>query len=151
MLFRSTPDETLDYTNQFSGTSAAAAVVSGIAGLLYAANPLLSFGEAQRCLRLAAVRPPTTTCAEGGWSAPADDPYAPAGAERSPCYGYGIPDAAALVTMARDGTCGAPYDGCNTDADCGSGFRCDETTGECVKKPFSAGGKDGGCSLVLIE
>ncbi len=144
-----TPDDT-DYTNQFSGTSAAAAVVSGIAGLMYAANPLLSFAEAQRCLRLAAVRPPTTTCAEGEWSVPENDPYAPADGERSPCYGYGILDAATLVTVARDGTCGASYDGCATDDECGSGFRCDTVSGECVKKPFSSG-SGGGCALMLLE
>ncbi len=144
-----TPDDT-DYTNQFSGTSAAAAVVSGIAGLMYAANPLLSFAEAQRCLRLAAVRPPTTACAEGEWNAPENDPYAPAGTECSPCYGYGIPDAAKLAAIARDGTCGAPYDGCATDRDCGSGFRCDTASSECVKKPFSSG-SSGGCALMLLE
>ncbi len=145
-----TPDDTLDYTNQFSGTSAAAAVVSGVAGLLYAANPLLSFAEAQRCLRLAAVRPPTTTCAAGEWETPDDDPYAPAGAERSPCYGYGIPDAATLVRIARDGTCGPSYAGCATDAECGGGFRCDRESHECVKKsPSPSSGS--GCALVLFE
>jgi len=146
-----TPEGNLDYTNQFSGTSAAAAVVSGIAGLMYAANPLLSFAEAHRCLRLAAKRPPTTTCAAGEWSMPMSDPYAPTGKEHSPCFGYGIPDASVAVIAARDGTCGTPYAGCDNDTACGSGFLCDETTRECYKKPLSSPSSGGGCTLLLAD
>lgn len=145
-----TPVGDTNYTDQFSGTSASAAVISGVAALMYAANPLLNFTEAMRCIRQSAVKPATTTCAAGGFTVPTDDPYAPAGKERSPCFGYGIPDAAALVAMARDGSCGVAYNGCDTDAACGSGFYCDETARECIKYPPSKQ-KEGGCSLTLID
>ncbi len=144
-----TPNGAVDYTDQFSGTSASAAVISGVAALMYAANPLLTFAEAMRCIRQSAVKPATTTCDAGGWSDPVADPYAPSGKQRSPCFGYGIPDAATLTTIARDGTCAESYSGCSTDAQCGSGFYCDQPTHQCVKTPPK---KDtGGCSLTLID
>lgn len=147
-----TPSGMTDYTDQFSGTSASAAALSGIAGLMYAANPLLTFTEAMRCIRQSAVKPPTTTCPAGEWSDPVGDPYAPSGMQRSPCFGYGIPDAAALIAMARDGTCSAPYGGCDTDAQCGGGFYCDEPTRECIKLPPEKKKEpENGCSLTLID
>jgi len=147
-----TPNGATDYTDQFSGTSASAAVLSGIAGLMYAANPLLNFTEAMRCIRQSAAKPTSAICDAGGWNDPVGDPYAPSGMQRSPCFGYGIPDTAALVTMARDGTCSAPYSGCDTDTQCGGGFYCDESTRECIKLPPEKKKEpDNGCSLTLID
>jgi len=117
---------------------------------MYAADPLLSFDEAMRCLRRSAA-PPDGACDKGDWAAPSGDPYAPEGKQRSPCFGYGIPDAAALVTMARDGTCAASYGGCDTDIQCGAGFYCDEPTRECIKLPPEKKRDDTGCSIVLID
>lgn len=145
------PTGAYDYTNQFSGTSAAAAVLSGVGGLLYSANPLLSFAEALTCLR-GHTAAPEADCPAGGWTASSGDPYAPAGAQRSPCFGFGLPDAGALLGAARDGSCGPAYDGCDTDAICGEGFTCDTARRECRKtlqpeRPAASGG----CMLVTLD
>ncbi len=144
------PTGAYDHTNQFSGTSAAAAVLSGVGGLLYSANPLLFFAEALTCLREHTIAP-TADCPAGGWTSSSGDPYAPEGAQRSPCFGFGLPDIEALLSGARDGSCGLVYDGCDTDAACGAGFTCDTVRRECRKtlqpeRPAASGG----CALVIM-
>ncbi len=107
-------DSNGDYTSGFSGTSAATPVAAGAVALMLAANPDMTFNEAMNCIKVSAFRP-TTACAEGNWTSQSDD-YITNG-QHSPCYGYGIVDANAMVVGAKNGTCGeciptATIDGC---------------------------------------
>lgn len=73
-----------DYYGYFSGTSAAAPVVSGVLALMLGANPHLTAAQARDVLRQTAVRVDTENGGydEHGWS---------------PYYGYGRVDAGAAV------------------------------------------------------
>ncbi len=138
-----------DYTYAFGGTSASAAVVSGAAALMFSSNPTLSYAEAMGCLKAAGVKT-DASCTVGAWvleNTPSD-PFAPAGKERSPCFGFGIIDFSLLAETARNGTCGSVYSGCTGDAQCGTGFTCNPENHQCEKEPPSSG-SSGGCSLVF--
>lgn len=107
-------DSNGDYTSGFSGTSAATPVAAGAVALMLAANPDLTFNEAMNCVKSAAFKP-TTSCSEGSWASKSDE-YISNG-EHSPCFGFGIVDANAMVVGAKNGTCGeciatAATDGC---------------------------------------
>ena len=103
-----------DYTNGFSGTSAATPVAAGAVALMLAAKPDMTFNEAMNCIKVSAYKP-STTCSEGAWTTQSDT-YVSNG-QHSPCFGYGIVDANAMVVGAKNGTCGeciptASIDGC---------------------------------------
>ena len=118
-------DNNGDYTSGFSGTSAATPVAAGAVALMLAANPDLAFNEAMNCVKASAFKP-STNCSEGSWTNQTDDYVS--GKEHSPCYGFGIVDANAMVVGAKNGTCGeciatADVDGCvgnfyDKDDDC---------------------------------
>ncbi|HRL13438.1 MAG TPA: S8/S53 family peptidase, partial [Aggregatilineales bacterium] len=75
--------------DEFYGTSAAAPIVSGVVGLMLSVNPDLSPAEVQAILRETAVQP-------AGDNLPGYDEF----------HGYGLLDAAAAVSRARDYTAG---------------------------------------------
>lgn len=125
-----------DYVRNFRGTSAAAPVVTGIAGLMLSVNPNLTRDELFACLQ-GAVRPTDAHCDYGAVD------------ERghSPCYGFGLIDAVEAVKRAADGTCGGA---CRSDEDCPPGSVCDPGRSLCVwgeEGDFDTGddsmGKDG--------
>ncbi len=79
-----------DYYGYFSGTSAAAPVVSGVLTLMFGANPHLTAAEARDVLRETAVR---VDVENGGYDEDGWSPY----------YGYGRVDAgAAVLAVAND-------------------------------------------------
>ena len=84
-----------DYTGGFSGTSSAAPVVSGVMGLIFAANPQLTARQARDVLCDTAVR---IQGGEGSYDAEGWSPY----------FGCGRPDAAAAVYAVANDTPGAP-------------------------------------------
>ena len=120
-------DSNGDYTSGMSGTSAATPVAAGAVALMLAANPNLDVSGAMNCIKLSARRP-STNCAEGGWTTQNDEWITGGSKEHSPCYGFGIVDANAMVVGAKNGTCGecvatSSIDGCygnnyDKDDDC---------------------------------
>lgn len=83
------------YRSDFSGTSAATPMVSGVAALMLAANPALTWRDVRLILARSARRnDPTDT----DWIAA---PGAPAFNHK---YGFGVADATAAVAMARTWT-----------------------------------------------
>jgi subtilisin family serine protease len=87
--------DTADYTfgaASFSGTSAAAPQVSGVAALMLAANPTLGYRDVQQLLILASTQ-----------TDPADPDLALNGAGLAVSHnsGFGVPDAGRAVAMAR--------------------------------------------------
>ena len=83
-------DEHGNYTENFGGTSSACPGIAGTAALILAANPDLRWDEVKDILRRAAVK-----IDQAGGSYDADG--------HSPFYGYGRPDAATAVQLARGG------------------------------------------------
>ncbi|MBO7126459.1 S8 family serine peptidase [bacterium] len=125
-------NDTLDsgkgnYTSGMSGTSAATPVAAGAVALMLSANPNLTFSGAMNCVKSSA-RKPSANCYEGSWTAQNDEWILGGSKEHSPCFGFGIVDANAMVRNATDGTCPeciatASVDGCYTsyyerDDDC---------------------------------
>ncbi|MFO7735534.1 MAG: S8 family serine peptidase, partial [bacterium] len=105
-----------DYTNYFSGTSAAAPVVSGAIALMLSANPDMDFSGTLQCLKTGTFQS-EAYCSKGGWGTQTDT-YVPGGsAEHSPCFGFGVIDVAKMVNGALTGDCAecipsAPVDLC---------------------------------------
>jgi len=97
-------DNNGDYTNGMSGTSAATPVAAGAVALMLAANPNFKSSGAMDCIKSSA-RQPSNNCSEGSWEMQNDEWIAAGSKEHSPCYGFGIVDAHAMVTGAKDGTC----------------------------------------------
>jgi len=120
-------DNNGDYTSGMNGTSAATPVAAGAVALMLAANPDLTFSGAMNCIKSSA-RKPSNNCSEGAWTMQNDEHIEGGSKEHSPCYGFGIVDANAMVVGAKNGTCGAcvatsTYDGCfgnyyDKDDDC---------------------------------
>jgi len=143
------PDD-LDYTDDFIGTSASAAVASGIAGLIISANPRLSSSQVMNCMKKASTIP-DISCPKGdSQRSPLDsDPDQ----KHSRCYGFGLIDAAKAVEMAKNGDCGPAYSGC--DNDCPDHFICEESSGKCIEDeddPLSRYGdpESTGCSAIIL-
>ncbi len=90
----------LDYTNQFSGTSAATPVVSGVVALMLDANPGLGWRDVHTILALSAAQTglPYGT---GGWSANGAGNWNGGGVSFNPDYGFGMVDVFAAVRMAE--------------------------------------------------
>ena len=94
---------------------------------MLAANPNFVFSGAMNCAKNK-TRKPSETCSEGSWTNQNDNWIEYGSKEHSPCFGFGIVDANAMVRGAKDGTCpecivSAPVDGCYTayydrDDDC---------------------------------
>jgi subtilisin-like proprotein convertase family protein len=78
-----------DYTSAFGGTSAAAPVVSGVAALMLARNPALTWRDVQHILVRSGRQ---VDAADPGWTAGVFP--------HSERYGFGIVDALAAVTRA---------------------------------------------------
>jgi cysteine-rich repeat protein len=121
----------LDYTSVFSGTSAAAPVVSGSIALMLAANPDLTFSGALNCLKSTA-RKISKYCSKGDWELQ-NDIYLESGSkEHSPCFGFGRVDINLMVLGALNETCGTCIktaevdlcygDGSGIDDDCEGGI-----------------------------
>lgn len=131
-------DSNGDYTSGFSGTSAATPVAAGAVALMLAGAPDLSFSGAMNCVKSSAFKT-TKNCAEGGWTTQSDEWLASGSAEHSPCFGFGVIDANAMLVGAKNGTCGAcistaKIDGCydeynGKDDDCSGTVDDDCTNG----------------------
>ena len=112
-------DSNGDYTSGMSGTSAATPVAAGAVALMLAANPDLTISGAMNCIKTSA-RKPSNNCTEGAWTTQNDEWIEGGSREHSPCFGFGIVDANAMVVGAKNGTCGAciatsSIDGCFGD------------------------------------
>ncbi|MET0507108.1 MAG: S8 family serine peptidase [Burkholderiaceae bacterium] len=82
------------YVNDFTGTSASTPMVSGVAALILAANPNLTWRDVRLILARTARR---NDAADADWQ--------PAGSLAfNPKYGFGVADAQAAVTAARTWT-----------------------------------------------
>ncbi|GEM_PF-1069172 len=84
-----------EYTHRMSGTSGAAPIVAGVAGLMISANPRITEADVQRVICDTAVRVAREHAEynEVGWS---------------PLYGCGRVDAGAAVKAVANGAPGAP-------------------------------------------
>lgn len=89
----------LNYTNDFGGTSAAAAMVSGTLALMLEANPQLSWRDAQQILVNTARR---NDPSHAQWQRNG------AGHWVNPYFGFGAVDAGAAVSLAQDWQAVAP-------------------------------------------
>jgi len=94
-----------DYTNGMNGTSAATPVAAGAVALMLAANPNMDVSGALNCVKVSA-RKPSVNCSEGAWVNQTDSWISGGSREHSPCYGFGVVDAHAMVVGAKNGTCG---------------------------------------------
>jgi len=83
-----------DYSNQFSGTSAAAPFATGVMGVIFSVNPELTLEEAVEIIHLSSdkINPES-----GFWDKPADQPAADA---HSPKFGYGRANLLKAVRLA---------------------------------------------------
>jgi len=121
----------LNYTSVFSGTSAAAPVVSGAIALMLAANPDMTFSGALNCLKSTAKKI-TKHCSKGDWEDQSDIYLESGSKEHSPCFGFGRVDVNLMVQGAINETCGTCVktadvdlcygDGAATDDDCEGGI-----------------------------
>jgi len=128
-----------DYSNRFSGTSAAAPFATGVMGVIFSVNPALTLEEAVDIVKLSSdkIHPET-----GFWDKPLD---APAGDARSPKFGFGRANLLKAVRLAAGlDLCDAADIGTETangvDDDCDGwvdeGFAIDLSTigGPCTEK-----------------
>jgi Ca2+-binding RTX toxin-like protein/subtilisin-like proprotein convertase family protein len=96
-----------DYTNRFSGTSAATPVVTGVIALMLEANPGLGWRDVQSILALSAMGLPGTysglpAAAEGfRWQWNGADHWNGGGLHFSEDYGFGIVQAYPAVRLAE--------------------------------------------------
>ena len=133
-------DNNGDYTNGFSGTSAATPVAAGAVALMLAANPDLTFSGAMNCVKSSA-RKPSTACSEGSWTNQSDEHIEGGSKEHSPCYGFGIVDANAMVVGAKNGTCGACIATSKIDGCYGNYYDKDDDCDGTIDNDCSNGGK----------
>jgi cysteine-rich repeat protein len=128
-----------DYTSMFSGTSAAAPVAAGAVALMIAANTDLTFSGIMNCAKASAAKT-SRPCSRGAW-VPKTDPYLESGSkDHSPCYGFGTVDANAMVTGAKDGTCGACVPTSEIDLCYGDGYDRDDNCDGTVDTNCDKGG-----------
>ena len=81
-----------DYTSSFGGTSAAAPLVSGVAALMLAVNPMLTWRDVQYILAMSAIKLST------------DSDWTKGSFAHSEKYGFGLVDAQAAVRRAATWT-----------------------------------------------
>jgi len=83
-----------DYSNQFSGTSAAAPFATGVMGVIFSVNPDLTLEEAYEIIKVSSdkINPET-----GFWNKTPDEP---AGDAHSPKFGYGRANLFKAVRLA---------------------------------------------------
>lgn len=84
-----------DYTNNFSGTSAAAPMISGIAALILTANPALTWRDVKAIIATTARK---NDASDSGWFTNG------AGYKVHHSYGFGVADAKAAVDLAKSWT-----------------------------------------------
>ena len=84
-------NETGDYTSEFSGTSAAAPMVSGVVALMLEANPLLGWRDVQHVLAKTAIK---VDAEDDGWKTNG------AGLPFNDKYGFGRVDASSAIQTA---------------------------------------------------
>ena len=144
--------EDLDYTAGFIGTSASAAVASGIAGLIISANPLLSASQVIGCMKKAATIP-DLSCSKGKSQRKflKNDPNQ----KHSRCYGFGLIDASKVVEMAVNGECGPAYRGCKNSEECPDHFICNIKLEKCTEDPNNTLSRytdieSSGCSVIIL-
>ena len=85
-----------DYFDSFSGTSAAAPIVSGVAALMLEANPDLGYRDVQEILAYSASNPTGNV-----WTSNAAGNANGGGLTFTDAYGFGIVDAYAAVRLAE--------------------------------------------------
>ena len=129
-----------NYTSGFSGTSAATPVAAGAVALMLAANPDLTFSGAMNCIKVSA-RKPSTNCSEGEWTMQDDEWIEGGSKEHSPCFGFGIVDANAMVVEAKNGTCGACIATSKIDRCFGNYYDRDDDCDGTVDNDCTNGGK----------
>ena len=129
-----------DYTSGMSGTSAATPVAAGAVALMLAANPDLTFSGAMNCIKSSA-RKPSTNCSEGAWATQNDEWIDGGSKEHSPCYGFGMVDANAMVVGAKNGTCGACIATSKIDGCFGDYYDKDDNCDEVIDNDCANGGK----------
>ncbi|MFO7736370.1 MAG: S8 family serine peptidase [bacterium] len=134
----------------FSGTSAAAPVVSGAVALMLSARPDMKYYEALHCLKKSAAegfeervqtgdivpdhnivdkdRNIVGECGENDIK----DPYFHETMRHNSCFGYGYLDVYRMVDMALNGDCDYEMELCTQDEDCPEDQFCDEDTGLCI-------------------
>lgn len=128
-----------DYTSMFSGTSAAAPVAAGAIALMIAANTDLTFSGIMNCAKASAAKT-TRYCSQGDWVSK-EDPYLLSGSkDHSPCYGFGIVDAHAMVNGAKDGTCGECIPTSEIDLCYGEGYGRDDNCDGTIDTDCENGG-----------
>ena len=86
-----------DYTFDFSGTSAAAPIVSGVVALMLEANPALGYRDVQEILAYSARQ----TGDAGGWRSNGAHNWNNGGLHVSHDFGFGLVDAHAAVRLAE--------------------------------------------------
>ena len=129
-----------DYTSGMSGTSAATPVAAGAVALMLAANPDLTFSGAMNCVKVSAFKP-SNNCSEGSWTTQSDEWIDGGSRDHSPCFGFGIIDANAMVVGAKNGTCGACIATSSIDGCVGSYYGKDDDCDGVVDNDCSNGGK----------
>ncbi len=134
----------------FTGTSAAAPVVSGAIGLMLSAKPEMKFFEALHCLKKAAAAGVAQRIADGDmvddhniidkdrqvvgqceWK-DIKDTYFGVTMQHNNCFGYGYLDVYEMVRMALNDECTYEQELCESDEDCPEDQFCDTETGLCI-------------------
>jgi subtilisin family serine protease len=134
----------------FSGTSAAAPVVSGAIALMLSAKPEMNIFEALHCLKKGAAAGVDKRILDGDmvddhniinkdrqiigqceWN-DIKDPYFNVVMKHNTCFGYGYLDVYEMVKMAINDECTYELPLCTKDEDCPEDQLCNTDTGLCV-------------------
>lgn len=129
----------LNYTSLFAGTSAATPVAAGAVALMIAANTDLTFSGIMNCVKASAAYT-TKSCSKGGWAVQSDSWLASGSKNHSPCFGFGVVDANAMVNGAKNGTCGACVSTADMDLCFGDGYDRDDDCDGTVDNDCKDGG-----------
>jgi cysteine-rich repeat protein len=100
----------------------------------------LSFSGAMNCIKSSAYKT-TKACSEGNWTTQSDKWIASGSAEHSPCFGFGVVDANAMLVGAKNGTCGACISTAKVDGCFGDYNGRDDDCSGTVDDDCSSGGK----------